>query len=285
MPQFGVMPEIVASASENLQGVGSCINAAQAAAAAQTTAIAPAAADEISAAITGIFSTFARDYQLVGAKAAAYHDAFVVTLNGAAGQYAHAEIGNARQLLTNSAAAVANPAETAITNQIFSLGPLSVTQTFGNTGQAVTAALNTPVGPAAALSLSSSYLGIGQGGLEFRINETGLVNTPKGPVQLFSETGTAITSPSGVSLLANATLGSPSGPFWISQTQTGGGTFGTDGEIWLDANLSTPFGTFLGVTGNLTGFNGPLPWLEVGLHAAGLDVPIGAPFPLPVLPD
>ncbi len=56
-------PATVAVAATELAGIGSTLTAAHAAAAAGTTALLPAAGDEVSAAIASLFSGYARAYQ------------------------------------------------------------------------------------------------------------------------------------------------------------------------------------------------------------------------------
>ena len=70
-------PEMVASAASDLAGIGSMIGEAHATAAASTTAVLPAAADEVSAAIAALFSGHAQGFQALGAQAATFHAQFV----------------------------------------------------------------------------------------------------------------------------------------------------------------------------------------------------------------
>jgi PE family len=91
-------PEMVASAASDLAGVGSMIDQAHATAAASTTAVLPAAADEVSAAIAALFSSHAQGFQALGAQAATFHAQFVQLMNAGAGAYAGAEAANASPL-------------------------------------------------------------------------------------------------------------------------------------------------------------------------------------------
>ncbi|MGH3562141.1 MAG: PE family protein [Mycobacterium sp.] len=88
-------PEMLAAAAGNLQGIGSAISAQNAAAAAPTTGVVPAAADEVSALTAAQFAAHAALYQQVSAQAAAIHEMFVNTLGVSAGSYAAAEAANA----------------------------------------------------------------------------------------------------------------------------------------------------------------------------------------------
>ena len=87
-------PEALAAAG-NLQGIGSAISAQSAAAAAPTTGVVPAAADEVSALTAAQFAAHAQMYQAVSAQAAAIHELFVSTLSTSSLSYAATEIANA----------------------------------------------------------------------------------------------------------------------------------------------------------------------------------------------
>jgi len=71
------------------------MSAQSAAAAAPTTGVVPAAADEVSALTATQFAAHARMYQAVSAQAAAIHEMFVNTLGTSAGSYAATEAANA----------------------------------------------------------------------------------------------------------------------------------------------------------------------------------------------
>jgi hypothetical protein len=88
-------PEMLAAAASDLAGIGSATAAANAAAATPTTAVVPAAADEVSALTAAQFATHAEMYQAVSAQAAAIHEMFVTTLGTSAGSYAATEVANA----------------------------------------------------------------------------------------------------------------------------------------------------------------------------------------------
>lgn len=60
MPFVFAAPDVVAAAATDLAGIESAIRAANSAAAAPTTGLLPAAADEISAAITALFGANAQ---------------------------------------------------------------------------------------------------------------------------------------------------------------------------------------------------------------------------------
>src|SRR5271165_5256297 len=95
MAFVSTQPEDLTAAAGNLQGIGSSVTAQNAAAAAPTTGVVPAAADEVSALTALQFAAHAQTYQAISAQAAAIHDMFVSTLGGSAGSYAATEAANA----------------------------------------------------------------------------------------------------------------------------------------------------------------------------------------------
>ncbi|WP_252980105.1 PE family protein [Mycobacterium riyadhense] len=84
-------PEVVAGAAADLSALGSTISRASEAAAGVTTAVGSAAADEVSVAIAELFSQHARDYQVLAARAAEFHDEFAQLLAAAGNAYGEAE--------------------------------------------------------------------------------------------------------------------------------------------------------------------------------------------------
>jgi hypothetical protein len=99
MSSTNVTPDAVASAASRLESLGASITGANTAAAAVTTQLIPAAEDEISAAIAGLFNTCAQDFRGLAAQAAAFHDGFVQTLYSSAESYVAAEASSAAALV------------------------------------------------------------------------------------------------------------------------------------------------------------------------------------------
>ena len=87
-------PEMLAAAAGHLQGIGVTMAAQNAAAAAPTTGVVPAAADEVSALTATQFAAHAAMYQAVSAQATAVHDLFVRVLGASADSYAATEAAN-----------------------------------------------------------------------------------------------------------------------------------------------------------------------------------------------
>jgi PE family len=88
-------PTELTAAAENLQGIGSSLAAQNVTAAAPTTGVLPAAADEVSALTAAQFATHGQMYQAISAQAALIHEMFVNTLGASAGSYAVTEAANA----------------------------------------------------------------------------------------------------------------------------------------------------------------------------------------------
>jgi hypothetical protein len=95
-------PEVVTAVAGNLAGIGSTLGEATAAAAAPTTGVAAAAADEVSIALSEIFGMYGQQFQALSAQASAFHNEFVSLLNGGAAAYLSAEAANAGQTLANA---------------------------------------------------------------------------------------------------------------------------------------------------------------------------------------
>jgi PE family/PPE-SVP subfamily C-terminal region len=87
-------PEALTAAASTLQTIGSGMAAQNAAAAAPTTGVVPAAADEVSALQAAQFAAYGTWYQQVSAQAAAIHQMLVNTLGASAGSYGATESAN-----------------------------------------------------------------------------------------------------------------------------------------------------------------------------------------------
>ncbi|CFA16504.1 PE-PGRS family protein [Mycobacterium tuberculosis] len=92
-------PEVIAAAATDLASLGSSISAANAAAAANTTALMAAGADEVSTAIAALFGAHGQAYQALSAQAQAFHAQFVQALTSGGGAYAAAEAAAVSPLL------------------------------------------------------------------------------------------------------------------------------------------------------------------------------------------
>jgi PE family len=99
MSYVTAVPAILASAAGDLQNIGSAVAAGNMAAAAPTTGVVPAAADEVSALTAAHFAAQGVLYQELSAQATAIHELFVTTLGASAGSYAAAEAANAAACL------------------------------------------------------------------------------------------------------------------------------------------------------------------------------------------
>src|SRR3954451_6608805 len=115
MTELLVDPQIVTTVAADINGIGSTIKAATAAAAAPTSGVLAAAADEVSAAIANLFGAHGQEFQAVVNKVEAYSSQFQQTLAAAANAYVQTETAAVAALqgaLGASAAAVAAPAAT-----------------------------------------------------------------------------------------------------------------------------------------------------------------------------
>ncbi len=93
------VPDLIEAAAGDLANIRSTLSAASAAAAPSMTALEPAAADEVSAAITRLFGSYGKEFQALGAQASAFHAEFASLLNGGAVAYLGTDVANAEQNL------------------------------------------------------------------------------------------------------------------------------------------------------------------------------------------
>lgn len=104
------VPEALGAAARQISGINTSLQSANAVAAASTTDILAAGADEISAAITAVFRGHGLQYQSLRAAAAEFQQSFLQTLNAAGGAYAAADAASASplQMLESNVPGVVN---------------------------------------------------------------------------------------------------------------------------------------------------------------------------------
>jgi len=100
MSYLVVAPEAMAAATTDVQSIGSALSAADASAAARTTNLLSAGADEVSAALASLFSGHALEYQALSAEAELFHQQFVQAMHAGGAMYASAEAANVSPLGT-----------------------------------------------------------------------------------------------------------------------------------------------------------------------------------------
>jgi hypothetical protein len=131
-------PEILTSAANDVAIIGSAISTASANAAAPTTGVMTAAADEVSAATAQLFGAFGRAYHTVVSQASAFHSEFTQALVAAASSYAQTEAAGSA-LLSNELSGqtpTAGSGASASMSASASAGPLEAL-IMGYTGTAV----------------------------------------------------------------------------------------------------------------------------------------------------
>ncbi|OBK24235.1 PPE family protein, SVP subgroup [Mycobacterium asiaticum] len=153
------VPQELAAAAAQLGAIGAALAGQNAGAAAPTTAIAPAAADQVSILQSGIFTAYGALYQQIAAEAQAMQEQFVQTLGLSSGTYEQSEAANAA-----AATAASTPGD--FINQISTLlgGPVTSFggQPFSLSGNAANFT-SFEIGNWA--SATSSLLGLAGGGL------------------------------------------------------------------------------------------------------------------------
>lgn len=90
-----VIPQELASAAAQLQAIGSAMTAQNLGAASPTTAISPAAADQVSILLSSVFTGYGALYQQMAAEAQSIQEQFAQTLGLSSGTYEASENSNA----------------------------------------------------------------------------------------------------------------------------------------------------------------------------------------------
>lgn len=132
MTSLLAQPEIITSVVADISGIGSTVSAAGAAAAAPTSGLLAAAADEVSEAVANFFGSHGQEFQAVIGQVEAYHAQFQQSLAAAANAYVYTETGAAAALqgvlgLPAAAAAFTPPPPAfPVTNPPFSTFPTAV---------------------------------------------------------------------------------------------------------------------------------------------------------------
>jgi hypothetical protein len=104
MSFVNVTPQAVEAAATDLSAIGSTFEEATSFASASTTSIMPAAADEVSAAISALFNTHGAEFQALAQQAQQFHREFVQTLSQSSAAYQATDLnaaGPLRQAVTS----------------------------------------------------------------------------------------------------------------------------------------------------------------------------------------
>ncbi len=106
MTSLLTQPQLITTAAGDVEEIRSAIGAAKAAAAGPTTGLVTAAQDEVSAITAQLFGSYAKDYQAVLARAAAFHEEFAAALASAGNAYKAAEAANTSAIAATAPAVV-----------------------------------------------------------------------------------------------------------------------------------------------------------------------------------
>lgn len=133
-----VASDMLETAATELAQVGSAMTAANLAAMFPTTAVAAAAADEVSAAAAALFGMHAQEYQAAAAaQAATYHEQFVRALSAAAASYVGAEATIATSIRGTLDALTGFDPIGAARHELFGTGGNCGTSNAGGTEQSI----------------------------------------------------------------------------------------------------------------------------------------------------
>ncbi|MHA7653304.1 PE family protein [Mycobacterium sp. ML4] len=102
-------PQVMAAAATELSGIGAAIGEAAATAAAPTTGLLTAAADEVSQAIANLFGAYGQEFQSISAQVGGLYQGLVQNLSAATNYYANADAINRAALLDSVTAGLYRP--------------------------------------------------------------------------------------------------------------------------------------------------------------------------------
>jgi hypothetical protein len=231
MSFLSVVPDIVAAAAGDLEGIGSVLSSASAVAAGPTTVIAPAAQDELSIAIAGLFGTVGEEFQALSAESRAFYDQFVGALTTATSVYVGAEAANAQQNLLN---AVNGPIQALSTGG----GLGAVTAALGSSG---TGLVNGLLGPEVAIPIINTLTPLGPVVLTLYGDESvlGTVTITSGSLQVGAPLALAVDAIGAP--INGLTALNASGAAFVSAVQTGNPVAAITALVTAPANVGSGF--------------------------------------------
>lgn len=162
-------PEALAAAAGNLQTLDAALNAQNVAAAGSTTALAPAAADEVSLLQATQFSAYGALYQQISAQAAVMQEMFVNVLRASAGSYGETETANSAAATMTSGIGTATG--------LAGVGSGLADPTYGLGGVVSNSAILAAMNAANLASSTSAFTSLGTG---FITNPSGVIHHTQG---------------------------------------------------------------------------------------------------------
>ena len=257
-----VAPELVESAAADLASIRSALDSAHAAAAAPTTGLMAAGADEVSTAIAALFAGHGQEFQALSAQASSFHQQLVQSLTSGAGSYLATEAASASPLQAaeqDLLGMVNAPTQALLGRQLIGDG--------------------TP-GTAMDPNGGSGGLLYGNGGAGYSPMTAGQVGGTGGDAGLIGNGGPGGTGGIG----ASGGNGGHGG--WLLGDGGKGGNAGTgtagQGGLGGSAGLFGKGGTGGNANGNFGGAGGHGGWLLGGNGTAGTGAPNSATIPLEV---
>ncbi|BBY34577.1 hypothetical protein BST33_10330 [Mycolicibacter minnesotensis] len=162
-------PEALAAAAGDLQTLDAALNAQNVAAAGSTTALAPAAADEVSLLQATQFSAYGTLYQQISAQAAVMQEMFVNVLRASAGSYGETETANSAAATMTSGIGTAT--------DVAGVGSGLADPTYGLGGILSNSAILAAMNGANLGSATSAFTSLGTG---FITNPSGVIHHTEG---------------------------------------------------------------------------------------------------------
>jgi hypothetical protein len=213
------IPEELLAAAAQLEGIGNSLTAQNAGAAAPTTSVAPAAADQVSALQSAIFSTYGTLYQQIAAEAQAIQQQFVSTLGLSSGTYTSTEAANvaAATPVDSLSSTISTLFGGPLTSLTSTAGPFSLSGNLANFGN---------IGVGNYASACSDLLGMAGGGLlPAAASDTGDAAAAAGAADTVGATGPAGGMGGGVAAMPVAGMGNATMVGRLSAPPSWAGTF------------------------------------------------------------
>lgn len=253
-------PDALHYAAGKLEGIGSSLAAQNAAAAASTTGVAPAAGDEVSALQATQFTAYGNLYQQISAEAAAIQQAFVQMLGTSADSYGATEAAN------SAGTGAAGLGGFSILGQLTQFGQFGVIPGAMSNGSMIGMFAGNPfIGSASNFSTLASAGGSGSGGGGGGAPAAGGATAELGelPPPVAANVGTA-------PVLANVGQGSAVGGLSVPPSWAGGGLASASATPATAAGWTSPVAAHEGA---VTTVPGGVPSMASTGRTSGLGAP------------
>jgi hypothetical protein len=257
-----VAPELLESATADLENIRSALSSAHAAATGPTTGLLAAGADDVSTAVASLFAGYGQEFQALSVQAGAFHQQFVQLMGSAAGSYQATEVASASplQAAEQDLLGVINaPTEALLGRALL--------------GDGTNGTVTNPNGGAGGLLYGNGGTGYSQTATS---TQAGGAGGAAGLIGTGGAGGTGGTS-------ANGGAGGSGGWLFGDGGKGGAAGAGAQGGVGGSAGLFGNGGPGGNATGNFGGAGGRGGWLFGDNGTAGTGAPDSATIPLQVV--